>query len=92
MAHQIFDTTRKFVRLIEIKENGLVEFEFAVGEPELFVELLLPAGAFSEFCAANQVLKLDPERPLKEAAAGDEQSMPLAWSLHSARDRGLFSS
>lgn len=53
-----FDTARKFVRVIETRDNGMVEFEFAIGEPELFVELLLPAPAFAEFCSANQVTVL----------------------------------
>ena len=36
-----FNTNLKFVRIIETHANGLVEFEFAVGEPELFVDCLL---------------------------------------------------
>jgi phenol hydroxylase P0 protein len=36
-----------------------VAFEFAIGWPELAVELLLPAPAFDEFCAANGVQRLE---------------------------------
>jgi len=53
------DTTRRFVRVIEERTDGLVAFEFAIGWPELAVELLLPAAAFAEFCAANHVQRLD---------------------------------
>lgn len=53
------DTTRRFVRVIGQRPNGLIEFEFAIGWPELAVELLLPPPAFAEFCAANQVQRLD---------------------------------
>ena len=42
MATATFDPERKFVRVIEQHANGLVEFEFAVGEPELSAELVLP--------------------------------------------------
>ena len=87
MPLETFDTNRKFVRLIEIKESGMVEFEFSVGEPDLFVELLLPAGAFSEFCVANQVTTLDPVRQQPTTAVGDEKDSSLAWSLHSARNK-----
>ena len=53
MATATFDPERKFVRVIEQHANGLVEFEFAVGEPELCAELVLPQAAFSAFCASR---------------------------------------
>jgi len=53
------DTTLRFVRVIEERADGLVAFEFAIGWPELAVELLLPAPAFAEFCAAHRVQRLD---------------------------------
>ncbi len=53
------DTTRRLVRVIEERTDGLVAFEFSIGWPELAVELLLPAPAFAEFCAANKVERLD---------------------------------
>ncbi|NMM28264.1 MAG: phenol hydroxylase [Glaciimonas sp.] len=86
MENKIFDTTRKFVRVIEARQDGLIEFEFAIGEPELFVELIMPASAFAEFCAVNQVTTLDQARSLKNAGA-DEEDDALAWSLHSARNK-----
>lgn len=53
------DTTRRFVRVIEQRPDGLVAFEFAIGWPELSVELLLPERAFDAFCTANRVQRLD---------------------------------
>jgi phenol hydroxylase P0 protein len=53
------DTTQRFVRLIEERPDGLVAFEFAIGWPELAVELLLPFPAFAAFCTANRVQRLD---------------------------------
>jgi phenol/toluene 2-monooxygenase (NADH) P0/A0 len=53
------DTSRKFVRVLADRADGFVAFEFSIGWPELAVELLLPAPAFAEFCAANGVLRLD---------------------------------
>jgi len=41
-------------------DNGLIEFDFAIGWPELNVELLLPPTAFNAFCAANKVEFLPP--------------------------------
>ena len=86
MENKIFDTTRKFVRVIETRQDGLIEFEFAIGEPELFVELIMPARAFAEFCAANQVTVLDQARALKSAGT-EEEDGALAWSLRCARNK-----
>lgn len=55
-----FDTVRRFVRVCRERADGFIEFEFAIGEPQLCVELMLPAAAFREFCAANQVIVLEP--------------------------------
>lgn len=52
------DTSRKFVRVLEPRNDGLVAFEFAIGWPELAVELLLPAPAFAEFCTTHKVQRL----------------------------------
>lgn len=52
------DTACRFVRVTEERADGLVAFEFAIGWPELAVELLLPAPAFADFCAANRVQRL----------------------------------
>ncbi|WP_136414174.1 MULTISPECIES: phenol hydroxylase subunit [Oxalobacteraceae] len=79
MNSSSFDTTRKFVRVIETRENGMVEFEFAIGEPELFVELLLPGPAFTEFCQANAVTVLDDE-----AHPADGEASQWDWNLRQA--------
>lgn len=50
------DTSKRFVRVLERRADGLVSFEFSIGWPELAVELMLPAAAFDEFCANNQVV------------------------------------
>lgn len=53
------DTTKRFVRVMERRTDGLVSFEFSIGWPELAVELMLPAAAFDEFCVRNQVIWRD---------------------------------
>lgn len=49
----------RYVRVQEVRSDGFVEFDFAIGEPEIFVELILPAPAFEEFCSANNVTLLE---------------------------------
>ena len=73
------DTSRKFVRLIERREDGFVEFEFAIGEPELYAEMLLPADAYAAFCQANEVIYLEPRDECAE-----EEASGLDWNLHQA--------
>lgn len=83
-----WDVQRRFIRIVEHHDNGMVEFEFAVGEPELFVEMLLPQAAFEAFCAAQGVaVPVSPLAPAAAAAADslDEQARrDLQWTLHDA--------
>ncbi|HMV54460.1 MAG TPA: phenol hydroxylase subunit [Rhodocyclaceae bacterium] len=72
-----FDPTRKFVRVSEIRPDGFVAFDFAVGEPELYVEMILTQPAFEEFCRVNDVIRLDPQQP-------DAENDGLAWRLDQA--------
>ncbi|WP_374324809.1 phenol hydroxylase subunit [Azonexus sp.] len=55
-----FDAGRRYVRICKRRADGFIEFEFAIGDPELAVELMLPESAFHEFCLANEVIVLDP--------------------------------
>lgn len=73
------DVTRKFVRFIERRADGLVEFEFAIGEPELYAEMLLPADAYEAFCATNNVIHLGPRDESSENDASEWD-----WNLHQA--------
>ncbi|MCW0182708.1 phenol hydroxylase subunit [Zavarzinia sp.] len=75
------DTDRRFVRVRSLRPDGFVEFEFALGEPELFVELVLPPDAFDEFCAANKVQFLPPDDDGEEPPRDD-----WAWRLADARE------
>ncbi|SDB81564.1 phenol 2-monooxygenase P0 subunit [Raineyella antarctica] len=64
-----FDTTRRFVRVTHVRENDLVEFDFAIGEPEIFVEMVLPRAAFEEFRQEHHAITLQPEAPSTEDPA-----------------------
>lgn len=98
MSSSDFDPSRKFIRVVEQRADGLVEFEFAVGEPELFVEMLLPRPAFEDFCHAQgtppQWLAPDPcgKAPHQPALGrsglqGDSADHAWTWTLHEALHR-----
>lgn len=57
------DIRQRYVRVTSRRADGLVAFEFAIGWPELFVELLLPRLAFEQFCLDNQVRPTDACAP-----------------------------
>ena len=54
-----FDASKRYVRICKERPDGFIEFEFAIGEPELYVELLLSTKAFEEFCTKNHVTFLE---------------------------------
>lgn len=49
------DLARRTVRILSRRPNGLVEFEFSIGWPELGVELMLPEQDFQDFCNTQMV-------------------------------------
>ncbi|MDD3677351.1 phenol hydroxylase subunit [Thauera propionica] len=73
------DLSRKFVRLIERRPDGFVEFEFAIGDPELYAEMLLPSEAYASFCEVNGVVFLQPRDDGGTGATEDWN-----WNLHQA--------
>jgi phenol hydroxylase P0 protein len=71
-THQpAFDVNRRYVRFRELRADGYVEFDFAIGDPELCVELTLPLTAYQSFCRDNAVTYLTRAQ---EAAVDFERS------------------
>ncbi|NQD93044.1 phenol hydroxylase [Pseudomonas sp. CrR25] len=54
-----FDQLPRYVRVRSAPHAAFVEFDFAIGYPDLFVELVLPPDAFARFCTQNQVQHMD---------------------------------
>jgi phenol hydroxylase P0 protein len=50
-----------FVRVTGTLAERFVEFEFAIGDPELAVELVMQFDQFREFCARHGATPLTPE-------------------------------
>lgn len=73
-----FDTSKRFVRVVRERTNGFVEFEFAIGEPDLSIEMILRREAFAEFCQTYQVQMLCP----RAARDADDE---WDWNLSDAR-------
>ncbi|MFW1678115.1 phenol hydroxylase subunit [Pontibacter sp. JAM-7] len=52
----------KYVRIRSEPGARFVEFDFAIDDPSLFVELVMPQQAFDLFCAANDVQFMTQEQ------------------------------
>jgi phenol hydroxylase P0 protein len=50
-----------YVRVTGTLEDRFVEFEFAIGDPELAVELVLQFEQFRRFCATHRAIHLDAD-------------------------------
>ncbi len=58
------DFTR-YVRVRRVVDDRFIEFDFAIGDPSLYVELILPKPAFEAFCAHNSVVMMTDEQALE---------------------------
>ena len=48
--------SQRFVRVLQRGPGDLVRFEFAIGWPDLSVELVLPSPSFDAFCEREHTL------------------------------------
>ncbi|MCA0176841.1 MAG: phenol hydroxylase subunit [Proteobacteria bacterium] len=79
-----WDVRRRYVRLTQTHPNGMVTFEFAVGEPGLFVEMVMPRAAFDCFCADQGVVPTHGGLP---APTADRADLAWGWHLRDVRAR-----
>ena len=57
----VMDLDKRYVRVTNRERSGFVEFDFAIGDPDVALEMILPTAAFAEFCAAHSVVLLADE-------------------------------
>jgi phenol hydroxylase P0 protein len=57
-----FEQLVKYVRVRSAEGARFVEFDFAIGDPSLFVELVMPQGALEHFCLINNVVHMTTEQ------------------------------
>ncbi|HEY6609940.1 MAG TPA: phenol hydroxylase subunit [Pseudomonas sp.] len=79
------DTRKRWVRVTGQRGHDFIEFDFAIGEPDLIVEMILAPAAFAEFCADNQVEVLPPREPgAGWPAPGTDEPSDWDWRLADA--------
>lgn len=52
----------RYVRVTGLARGDFIEFQFSIGDPTLYLEMILPKAAFEEFCATNKVVHLNAEQ------------------------------
>ena len=52
---------KRYVRITNRERPGFVEFHFSLDDPTLYLEMILPTAAFTEFCRTHQVSFLSDE-------------------------------
>lgn len=52
---ELMEGMKKYVYVLNIRDDGFVEFYFSINDPSLYVELLLPHKEFISFCSTNRV-------------------------------------
>ncbi len=76
------DELQKYVAIRRVIDNKFVEFNFAIGDPTLFVELILPVAAYAEFCRANDVIEMST----KERQLVDNEAAKWRYGKDSDQD------
>ena len=79
-----WNVQNRFIRIVEEHASGMVEFEFAVGEPGLYVEMVMPRAEFETFCADQGVTPTHGALPEYEQGSAAHE---WDWSLRSAREQ-----
>lgn len=62
------------IRIAEVRADGFVAFDFFVGAPDIYAEMLLGPDAFREFCTAQGV---EPTGPITQDATPDALGLTL---------------
>ncbi len=57
-----FSELTRYVRVRRVVDDKFIEFDFAINDPSLYVEMILPRSAFTEFCALNHVVMMTDEQ------------------------------
>ena len=55
---------QRYVRVTKNDNRGYVEFQFSVGDPNLYLEMTLPRAAFEEFFERERATHLSDEQAI----------------------------
>lgn len=62
MADNLWRSSQHYVYVIRVIDDKYVEFEYSLGDSELYCEMVLPLQHFEQFCDRHNAVKLSDER------------------------------
>ncbi|ALG66624.1 phenol hydroxylase subunit [Beggiatoa leptomitoformis] len=68
----------RYVRVTGTKAERFVEFDFAIGDPDVYVELILPFIQFRQFCEQQAIVFMTDE----QASQVDLDRLKWRYSQH----------
>ncbi|WP_072682097.1 phenol hydroxylase subunit [Arcobacter sp. LA11] len=64
MSNELITDFDKYVHITNQTKAGLIEFDFSVGDPTMYLELALPVRQFENFCNKNGVKYLTKQQEI----------------------------
>lgn len=80
------DWHQREIRVSEVRSDGFVSFDFIIGDPDIYVEMLLSPEAFGDFCRDQGLV---PDYTARDASDADYPHINLrdAARLCAGKDR-----
>ena len=60
--NELSPDSKKYVHITKKTDSVLIEFDFSIDDPTMYVELCLPLKQFIQFCENNHVLSLTQQQ------------------------------
>ena len=83
------DQLTKYIRVTGDRNGKFVEFDFAIHDPTLFVELILPQQAFQHFCEINHVIEMTEAQQAWNDAQEDKWRYGIEHTILNQRRENL---
>ena len=77
-----FNELPRYARVRRVVNKRFVEFDFAIGDPSMYVELVLPMNAFATFCETNKIIMMTDD----QAASVDKDK--IKWRYGDTQTSG----
>ena len=62
----------KYIRIRSEPGARFVEFDFAINDPTLYVELIMPPQSFADFCRHNEVVEMSAAQMAQNDAEAEK--------------------
>ena len=71
-SNQVAGGLVKYIRIRSEPGARFVEFDFAINDPTLYVELIMPPQSFADFCRHNEVVEMSAAQMAQNDAEAEK--------------------